>query len=1047
MPRGVAKAKDGNVGKKDKGDGKVVVVGKRSRKMRGGGENFKKYCEDFVNDKKGKFDEAKRLVKSMFNNLYYAIDKIDIKGKWGVTTALVTNVEKVNRRDALQIILKILKKTNDDDEEEANVSNAHTQESASTTAKAEGKKEEAAVKGIQGIDNKDLKTLLNYINMYKTSIITSYKKLIKGEAKDINGLDAFNSTDSTIMIDEDNIKKLFQNILFLKIYKLFSEFKDISAIEIISNIQIEKAGDEGNGRLTQTRGSLGEKVSNLLIANQQGWNQGTSQVVQDLLEVEEGGEGNGQLTQTRGSLRDKVTIPLIANQQGRKQGTYQVVQDLLEVEEGGEGNGQLTQTRGSLRDKVKIPLIANQQGRKQGTYQVVQDLLEVEEGGEGNGRLTQTRGSLGDKVSIPLIANQQGRKQGTSQVVQDAPLFQKGRNQAVNKDDEAPPILLLQNDAQPANAFNMTKPIIYDKKKTIREFKNIKKLLINTDEFKRILEYSAILSEVNTDENDVINIIYNIFWKTYNEAIIYFKGDDNIDEIRDFILYLSIENIEKIHQSNIDKIKSLSMTDTEKKKKMIQYVDDAKKLSLTYNDKFKVILENHLKFLETYTEDESEDNEAESKQLDGRNIANAINEKITDNNDDNPYNILKKQLEKLSNDDLFHIMVKEKLNLIYFNKIETITMLLITRTSTKQNFEEFFSSVNDKNISDEGEKYIKEIIEKNQITSEESDWLVNLFRYSEDEIIKLFGKKGTFRIEIDGYINRLFHINSVPNRQFDINSLKIIDESNEEKKRIAELLKSTYNKNITDISKDINAVISNYPKQEKYMEKVRNLFDKIISLAFNILNNKDLNYAERNILIIENYYNNYAKIVFDTMIGDVESKISDSRTPQFAIKAAIIELIKKLKNKFVNFSIEVCFNELDALFKDNEINKKIWAGGGRQARKSPRKEPITKTSKAKKPTKTPKQKEPKAKDPKPNEPTKTPKIKEPTKTPKQKEPKAKDPKANEPITKTPKIKEPTKDPKQKKPTKTPKIKEPTKTPKQKEPTKTPKAKEPKPTKK
>ena len=53
MPRGVAKAKDGDVDKKDKGDGKVVV-GKRSRKMRGGGETFKEYCEEFV---KGNKDE------------------------------------------------------------------------------------------------------------------------------------------------------------------------------------------------------------------------------------------------------------------------------------------------------------------------------------------------------------------------------------------------------------------------------------------------------------------------------------------------------------------------------------------------------------------------------------------------------------------------------------------------------------------------------------------------------------------------------------------------------------------------------------------------------------------------------------------------------------------------------------------------------------------------------------------------------------------------------------------------------------------------------
>jgi hypothetical protein len=264
MPN-VAKAKDGNVGKNNKGDGK------RGRKMRGGGENFKQYCERFVLDNKREFDDAKSFVKDMFNNLYYAIDKIEIKGNWGLTKALKTNVDKVNKRDVLQKILKILKKTDDENDKQKGKDDEEVLDSITPS-----KKEKTNVKGIlgiDGIDNTELISLLNYINLNMKNIITSYTKIKTTDIKKINGLEQFNKK---IDFDENQLKTLFKYLLFLKIYKLFSEFADISVVEIISNIQIENAGDKGEGRPARTREGSTDTMENQSSVNGRGWNEGNT---------------------------------------------------------------------------------------------------------------------------------------------------------------------------------------------------------------------------------------------------------------------------------------------------------------------------------------------------------------------------------------------------------------------------------------------------------------------------------------------------------------------------------------------------------------------------------------------------------------------------------------------------------------------------------------------------------------------------------------------------------------------------------------------------
>ena len=195
MPRGVAKAKDGGV---DKGDGKKVgkkddkvvgkvigkVVGKgvvkRSRKMRGGDDNFNNYCNNFIMKYYSVFVNAKVHIIETFKKLKVQMQDSDEKS-------------------ALERILK---------------------------------KETKYI--IDAIDNDELTNLLAYISRNEKKI------------KDI------------INDDEDIIDRLCKDILFIKIYKLFTEFLDISTgVTKIFSIQIatKKEDDIQKDREAHTRQS------------------------------------------------------------------------------------------------------------------------------------------------------------------------------------------------------------------------------------------------------------------------------------------------------------------------------------------------------------------------------------------------------------------------------------------------------------------------------------------------------------------------------------------------------------------------------------------------------------------------------------------------------------------------------------------------------------------------------------------------------------------------------------------------------------------------
>jgi len=208
MPRGVAKAKDGNVGKNDKGDGKVVV-GKRGRKMRGGGENFKQYCEKFVLDHNNEKKKADDNILKMFKTLKTIIPKLKFVYQGSIFT---TNTDNADRRRAIPIIDKIIGASKIDD-----------------------------------INQDNLKFILKFINTHIEIIIDEFEKEKEKVKQDAEEQDTEEQdTEEQPTINKLTIRTLFKNILFLKIYKLFKEFEDISSdITTIYNIEIEKAGDKG----------------------------------------------------------------------------------------------------------------------------------------------------------------------------------------------------------------------------------------------------------------------------------------------------------------------------------------------------------------------------------------------------------------------------------------------------------------------------------------------------------------------------------------------------------------------------------------------------------------------------------------------------------------------------------------------------------------------------------------------------------------------------------------------------------------------------------
>jgi len=997
MPRGVAKAKDGDVGKKDKGDGKVVVVGKRIRKMRGGKpKKFEEYCNDFVKDNRLAFNDAKDNIKKMFKNLKIIINNLVFKKEGSFLTR---NNKKNERKKNIVIIDKIIQSDKNED-----------------------------------IDMEDLTKIFIYINTYITAIIEQFNiEETSDETKKIE-----EQIDKEKKINTNTIKKLVQDFLFLKIYKLFHEFAEISkVVAIISDIQIE------NGKDDRKRETL--QAKDITPSLSLGW------------------------------ANDVNTESL------------QLTKKTADAENKGKEDSKSSQTS-NKKTNIYFP---------------------------------------NDKPTLLHL--------------EDKNLTEQKLDGTKNRSD------FTRNAAEGKQKASLTKSTIYNKETTIREFKEINKLLINTEEYKRIISYYDSLRTENINENFVRNIIDDILWKTYNNVINYFEGEHNIVKIHPFILDLSIENVEKNHKSNIDTIKSLSQIDDTKKGEMIQYVIDAKNLSLTYNEMYKEILEKYLAYLvsDSISDEESveDDNLVEEAKI---TLMMLINENTKKAVDESIYKKFEKIRDDLDENDEFENYIKKVLKDLLFQKINDILDLLDSRDHTKEKIEDFLLRVDDETIREETKQNISKMNDIfSNIDTRTKDSKKELINNVKEELIRLFS---IFRPEIKGYIELLRTQKEQDNLQkqestdvSDIqqdpsnplllekqNPLNVsrnpsaslrpihseyselfshidklqIDDNNEKKKDTAKSLKENYIYYIKIIKRYLLSNAKAYYTDEQYMEKVKTHFDYIIDKAFKILNFDAITYIKSELLLLENYNRDYTNRTFDIMRGKVNERYGDTVETGYNLKINVFHTITLLQTNLNEFNFK-CYDLLNVLYMNNKEDK-TWTGGG-QPRKSQRKEhinntgamkkklttkdpkaneptktpkakdpkpkePITKTPKAKDPkpkepiTKTPKIKEPKTKEPKTKEPTKTPKqkeptktpkIKEPTKTPKQKEP-TKTPKQKEPK-KTPKPKEPTKTPKQKEPTKTPKIKEPTKTPKQKEPkakdpnakkpTKTPKAKEPKPTKK
>jgi hypothetical protein len=860
MQRKVAKAKDGNVGKNNKGDGKVVV-GKRSRKMRGGGENFKQYCERFVLDNKREFDEAKTRIIKNFIILNTIIGAFTPKFKYQIGDS----DEKKDKKSALSKIGKILIK-----------------------------KDTKYI--IDAIDNDELKNLLAYISTNEEKI----KDKI-GEDKDEDIIDKIGEDK-----DEDIIDKLCKDILFIKIYKLFTEFLDISiSVTKIFSIQIatEKTSKNDEEKTKQTIEMLKDTPRMQTTFLDAGWSKNVD---------------TRSLQQTDPQQESQTSLLLTTDDVNK------------------DSNRSETNRRKSSIYVSKSKPVLHLQGTR-----------------EPAKNLDMTK----DKGVLTTIAEQKAA---------------------------------------------LTEPIIYDKETTIREFTNIRYLLTNTPQYKRIVSYYDSLSKENINENDVRTIIANIFWKTYDNVIKYFEGEHNIDKIHPFILDLSIKNVEKNHKSNIDTIKSLSAIDDTKKDEMIQYVTDAKNLSLTYNEMYKKILEKYLGYLVSNSISDEESGEDDNLVEEAKKtLMMLINDNTKKATDDSIYKKYEKIKDDLDEKDEFENYIKIVLKDLLFQKINDILDLLDSRDHTKEKIEDFLLRVEDDIIRKEIEEYKQTINQKfSTINAREKNSKMELIVNAKNELIRLFS---IFRPEIKNYIQLLdsqtepddtngsqdpptlfgIHdaLNSPPNSSSIFPPLKgadssfssklVINGSNKTKIAVSEKLKERYEKDMLEIN-NILREKDTYLDQQKIKERVIVLFKNIIIMAFKILNFKKINEIGKDLSILENYITTSSNLIFSNMNIHVRQHYSNFETEHYTIIKTTnkINLLQVLFNNFQFF----CYDKLNMQYRNNETDK-IWEAEGGQPQKQPTaKEPKPKEPKPKEPTKTPKAKEPSAK-----VPTKTPKPKEPTK--------------------------------------------------------------------
>ena len=1191
MQRKVAKVKDGNVGKNDKGDGKVVV-GKRGRKMRGGGETFKQYCETFVKDYKSKFDEASRFIFTKFK----LIEKI-INEDTSYKTILFGKSDK--RIQQLAAIKYIKSMTNE------NNHNPYI---------------------FDKISFENLIDVLSYID-------EDFKRPDRKIIYIANG------------ITNDYLQTLYKNIFFLKIFKLIEEFKHISQKEeITSEITIEKAGDKDSNIM---KGQIKSNMPHDDVANEQENLQESLKKIdisKETLNKEEMIENSKYVVKILNNssrfkkimegypsvshnikthieymlfdfmplILENKRVEILKKKQIKVQlktfqdminykeelntllaafiegntdddfakklllDAYELMMEILpflikifekhlaflnnektetspptkkvKVETGANdaGWGSFSVSKSKERDKHNKPFDTRDSEQQHGDGAWVRK-LEGDENStivkiykifnsysypgyyEWRQKYNRLDEKMKDLIDNNFFVITQEEMEGLTnetnldynaidRKIKELETFNLDENlkivqaklveERLDKEIAKFPYTLgktIKNEcleilrkhsallkskvqtrlsemsvAQQSALLTNGSPIIYNKETTIQEIAKVYNILIGTDEYYKISSYYNKLNGKIDSEGYVKNEIYQLLLYIYKKVVAILNDDDDIDKIPLLILEISSKKVETI----IEKINSFNIDEVEKGL-MIKHINDAYKLSLIYDNKFKDILEKHLKFLQeqqTPSSHPEQNDELSISDDDGmddgieRNALLRIFEDIYEQ-EVNDYITGQYKLYTENGNKIITDYMNEQLFTKYKEAKKLITRGLpeLEIDSRIDEISNFISTITEENVDEAKTQIMKKI---NSEAMDDNEIAIAFINHVYTRIQKL---NQIYTTTLEKYKEELTNSKQSVNDPLSVSptykekllpltfkgdnllsildKLKLNDVSNNEKVKIAKSLKDRYTNKISIIEQYLKTFDSQYFLKQNYMEKVKPFFDKIISVAFKILNNNSINYANKEIPKIVTYHtSSYPLEIFIDMEKNADDYFIDSQAGIY------LKIIERLKKELIDFEAEI-YNDLDILVKNNEQQKlNIWTGGGRQTRKPPRKEPITKTPKmkdpkqkeptktlnAKEPTKTPKQKEPKAKDPKPKEPTKTPKIKEPkpkepTKTPKIKEPKPKEP-TKTPKIKEPKQKEPTKTPKQNEPTKTPKAKEPkpTKTPKQNEPTKTPKAKEPKP---
>lgn len=582
MPRGVAKAKDG-VEKKGKEVGKVVV-GKRSRKMRGGdGGAFGKYCKLFIEKNLTSFNDYKSYIKEKFKKIKEIIDANE-KNKTKIFGFQTKRFKSDTRKEQEIIITDINLMINDSE------NNKYL---------------------FDKITPEKLISVLKYINedFILVDRKTTYEK---------NG------------INNDILQTLYKNLFFLKIYKLFEEFANISEkTEISFDIQIAtEKGDNGSKGIDRDDSNSSDKSQTGRNKGDVNKRTGVSEENETNPDALQKGTDNVPIKRTRTifdngwdledkrpdidspAIYDEKTIDLkideafeISDREKYEKWRYDI--DALETHQ--SINSQIEDYGKTIKDTIITKFFIIRKERVRDLTRETNTNIEVI-----NKTILELEKMDFEKSKDLIIKSVRNMLTNTKDISHVSELIEYASVLGKNQRDKSLAILYkksayLELQKQPPSFTQrgvvdpppkikaVNEPVNYDKDTTSGKIEAVKNALLEETNYNIILEYYNTFKNNIDDEYYFKKKIYLILFSTFENAQ-KLLNEGNIDKIQECILDLKSEIFKELIPAIINKINTFTF-DALKKKEMIKTIKDAVVLTLRYNSMVKDILEKHIIFL------------------------------------------------------------------------------------------------------------------------------------------------------------------------------------------------------------------------------------------------------------------------------------------------------------------------------------------------------------------------------------------------------------------------------------------------------------------